>query len=153
MADEASSIGDPEIAPGPPPVGRRLWERFSLSVLAFLLLLLGQESFGILVRDYSATFSVSVGPLIAYLAFAILAGLAAGMAVVLPMRLAVRHPRRGITLALVPLVVTALNVTIAVAPEFLPDGIGGFAAMYLIGLQSAASLAIGIAAASVTAES
>jgi hypothetical protein len=156
VADVPKSNVDPQIAervPDPPPTGRRLWERFSLSVLSLLVLLLAQASFGILVQDYSRTFEVAAGPLAAYLLFGIAAGFAAGMAVVLPRRLAFRHPRRGITLALVPMVVTVLNVTVAIAPAALPNAIGVFTTTNLIGVQGVASLLLGVAAAATTSES
>jgi hypothetical protein len=152
VADAPASVGDPEIAPDPPPIWRRLWERFSLSVLAFLLLLLAQASFGILARGYSERLEVPVGPLLAFLAFAVLAGFAAGMAVVLPQRLGLRHPRRGMTLAILPVVITALNIMAALAPGALPAGVGLFTSTYLIGIQPVASVFLGVAAASAFAD-
>ncbi len=150
MTDVATAVE--EMPPDPEPVGRRLWERFSLSVLAFLLLLLGQASFGILVRDYSETFKIAPGPLVFYLVFGVLAGFSVGIALVLPRRLRIRHPRRGITFALLPLVVTALNVMVALGFGGLPFGLLQFASTHLIGLQPVASLLLGVAAASATYE-
>ena len=147
MADAPASLGDPEIHEPTPP-GRRLWERFSLSVLAFLLLLLGQSAFGMLVRDYSNTFELSPTLIAAFLAFGVLAGFAAGMAVVLPRRLALRHPRRALALAVLPLAVTALNVLAAAVPGSLPDGLALYVSSNLIGIQGAASLLLGVAIAS-----
>ncbi|HYH28685.1 MAG TPA: hypothetical protein VEA19_07925 [Actinomycetota bacterium] len=148
MADVATPVEELSSLAEPTSGGRRLWERFSLSVLAFLLLLLAQGSFGILARDYSRTFEIPLGPLVAFLGFATLAGFAAGMAVVLPQRLGLRHPRRGITLAILPVVVTALNVMAALAPGALPGGIGLFTSTYLIGIQPIASMMLGVAVAS-----
>ena len=151
MADVPAATADPEIHE-PPRADRRLWERFSLSVLAFLLLLLGQSSFGILVRDYSRTFELAPGLVAAYVAFGVLAGFAAGMAVVLPRRLAARHPRRGITLALLPIAVTVLNVLAVLVPGSLPEGLTLYVTTNLIGLQVAASLLLGVAVASAFAD-
>lgn len=147
---EVTAAADPGLPP--PPAPRRLWERFSLSVLAFMLLLLAQGAFGILIREYGSTFKLAPGPLTAFLGFAVLAGFAAGMAVILPQRVALRHPRRGITLALLPLVVTALNVLSVLVPAFLPEAVGRFAATYLVGIQPVASLLVGVAAASAVAD-
>lgn len=137
----------PEVEP-PAPGGGRLWERFSLAVAAFVLLLLSDESFGILAVKYSETQTLAPLPLVAFLVFGISAGFAFGLAVVLPGRLALRHPRRGLTLASLPVVVTALNVTFAVSPTGLPDALGQFTAEHLIGLQTISSVLIGVAAAS-----
>ena len=152
MAEEAPPAENPDIPSVPTPAPRRLWERFSLSVLAFILLLLAQASFGMLVRDYSATFQVSAVPLVGYLAFGVLAGFSAGLSVILPPRLALRHPGRGISLALLPILVTALNVAVAVSPELLHGGIGSFTSSYLIGLQGVASVLLGLAGAATTSE-
>ena len=146
---------DPILTPAPedgerPP--RRLWARFSLSVTAFVLLILSSESFGILARSFSEFGALAPLPLIAFIGFGIGAGYAFGIAVVLPRTIALRHPRRGLTLALIPVVVTALNVILALAPQSLPGGLGQFTAQYLIGLQTISSVLLGIAAASAVAE-
>jgi hypothetical protein len=147
---EVTAVADPELPPPPP--RRRLWERFSLTVLAFMLLMLAQSAFGILIREYGSTFRIAPGSVTAFLVFAVLAGFAAGMAVVLPQRVVLRHPGRGITLALLPLVVTALNLLATIAPASLPGPVGTFAATYLIGIQPVASLLVGVAAASAFAD-
>jgi len=150
VADVPALVEDPPLQP--PPVGRRLWERFSLSVFAFLLLLLAQGSFGILIREYGATFEIPLGPLTAFLVFAVLAGFAAGMAAVLPQEPRLRHAGRGITLAIIPLLVTALNVVVALAPGALPGGFSLFTSTYLIGIQPVASVLLGVAMASMFSE-
>ena len=150
MADVPGSIGNPEIhdpTPDPPPVGRRLWERFSLSVLALLLLLLAQETFDILFDDYRRTLEIALWPLTAYLAFGLLAGFAMGMALVLPQRLEIRHPIRGLTLGFLPLAITGLNVTFAFAPTAFPDAMAELIFM-LTGLRTFAMLLLGVAIAS-----
>jgi hypothetical protein len=146
---------DPILTPAPEDLeqpGRRLWPRFSLSVTAFVLLILSSESFGILASSFSERGKLAPLPLIAFLGFGIGAGFAFGLAVVSPRSIALRHPRRGLTLALIPAVVTTLNVILALAPQSLPDGLGQFTARYLIGLQTISSVFLGIAAAAAVAE-
>ena len=150
MADVPAHIGDPPLEPPPP--SRRLWERFSLTVLGLLLLILAEAAFGILFNDYRRTFELSPGPLIAYLAFALLAGFAIGMALVLPQKLALRHSRRALTLGLLPLLITVLNVVFALAPTALPDAIGEFTFAFLFGIRTYALLLLGMAGASAFSE-
>ena len=149
-----TTAADPTIEPASdsPSQGRRLWERFSLVVMAFVLLILSQESFGILASSYLRTQTLAALPLSAFLGFGISGGFAFGLAVVLPARVALRHPRRGLTLTTLPVLVTALNVTFAVSQSVLPDALGQFTAEHLIGLQTISSVLIGVAAASAFAE-
>lgn len=126
-----------------------MWTRFGLSLAAVILLVLSQRAFASVVSGFVQTGTARLDAVLAYLALGILAGVAFGLAVLLPRRLRLRHPRRALTLAIMPILVTGLNITLALTPSgTLPQVIAEFAVSYTLGLQTVASAFLGLAVAS-----
>ena len=131
----------------------RPWTRFSLVVTAFVLFLLMQAAFGMVVRELYASGRLAIGVLVAFLGFGVAGGFALGLAAMIPSRIQLRHARRAVAIAAVPALITAFNVYVAVAQEAAPAELQRFALEFTIGLQSVACVALGLAASSAVAES
>lgn len=139
-------------SPGAPAPSRRLLVRFSLSLVAFAFVSLMNRALGAAVEEYSATFRVPGGLIAAYVVFGMLAGVAFGVAAVLPRRIPVLHWRRALVLGVLPAVMVALNILVFTSPSSLPGWLRDLD--FLFGLQTATvgAVLVGVAISTAVAE-
>lgn len=137
----------PEPAPS-----ARLGVRFALVLVALALISLMNRALGAAVEEYSRTFAIPTLLVAAYVALAMLGGLAMGLAAMLPRRLPVFHWRRALVLAVLPALVVALNVVAFTSPGVLPGWFSGIEFLYGLHVATVAAALVGVAAASAFAE-
>ncbi|MGH2712190.1 MAG: hypothetical protein ACRDH9_13445 [Actinomycetota bacterium] len=132
--------------------GRRLLVRLSIALGAVAFLSLMNRALTAAVVEYSRTASIPPLLVTAYVAFGMLAGLAFGMAAMLPHRIPTIHWRRALTLAVFPAILLALNLLAFTSPGVLPKWV--IELDFLFGLQgaTAGAILVGVAFASALAE-
>jgi hypothetical protein len=135
-----------------PPPSRRLAVRFSLALVSLAFLSLMNRALSAAVEEYSGTGTVPGGMIAAYVGFAVLAGVAFGLAAMLPGRIPTIHWRRALVLAVLPAAIVAMNILVFTAPLVLPEWL--MEVSFLFGLQTATACAVlvGVAVSSALAE-
>ena len=135
-----------------PPPSRRLAVRFSLALVSLAFLSLMNRALSAAVEEYSRTGIVPGGMIAAYVGFAVLAGVAFGLAAMLPRRIPTFHWRRALVLAPLPGAIVALNILVFTSPLVLPGWL--LEIDFLFGLQTATACAVlvGVAISSALAE-
>ena len=143
-----------DVTPGgdAPPPSRRLAVRFSLVLVSVAFLSLMNRALSAAVEEYSRTGVVPGIQVAAYVGFAVLAGVAFGLAAMLPHRMPTFHWRRALILAPIPAAIVVVNILAFTSPSTLPGWL--LEIDFLFGLQTATAGAVlvGVAISSALAE-
>ena len=141
----------PEQEASPP--SRRLVVRFSIGVVALAFVSLMNRALGAAVEEFSRTGVVPPFLITLYIGFAVLGGLAFGLAVALPRRIPSYQWRRALILAVLPAVVVAVNVLAFTSPGFLPSWVLELEFLFGLHVATVGAVLVGVAASSAFAES
>jgi hypothetical protein len=133
-------------------LSRRLAVRFSLVLVSLAFLSLMNRALSAAVDEYSRTGVVPGIQVAAYVGFAVLAGVAFGLAAMLPHRMQTFHWRRALILAPLPAAIVVVNILVFTSPSTLPGWL--LEIDFLFGLQTATAGAVlvGVAISSALAE-
>jgi hypothetical protein len=135
-----------------PRPSRRLAVRFSLVLVSLAFVSLMNRALSAAVEEYSRTRVVPGWLIAAYVGFAVLTGVAFGLAAMLPRRIPTFHWRRALVLAAIPAAIVVLNILVFTLRLVLPDWLLEIG--FLFGLQTAtlSAVLVGVAISSAIAE-